>query len=50
MDARRVRVVGLVMSLVIVVACVVWALAVQVLVPDACSLTSPPPRAQYLHC
>lgn len=50
MDARRVRVVGLVMSLVIVLACVVWALAVQVLVPDACRLPSPPPRAQYLHC
>lgn len=50
MDPRRVRVLGIVISLAVVLSCVVWALAVQVVVPDACSLPSPPPRAQYLHC
>jgi hypothetical protein len=37
-------------SLVVAVACVVWAVAVQFLVPNACTYAVPPPNAQYLHC
>ncbi len=38
------------MSLVIILTCVVWAVAVQYLVPTACSYPVPPPNAQFLHC
>ncbi len=38
------------MSVAITICCVVWAVAVQFLVPDACSYPTPPPNAQYLHC
>lgn len=37
-------------SLIIIAACVGWAVLVQHLVPDACSYQTPPPRAQYMHC
>ena len=47
--ARTVRVVWL-FSLLVVLACVGWAVLVQVAVPDACTSPVPPPRAQYLHC
>ena len=47
--ARGTRAV-VVFSVLVVLACVVWAVLVQVAVPDACSLPTPPPRAQYLHC
>ena len=40
----------IVISLVIVMACVGWAVLVQTIVPDACSHHPPPSNAQYLHC
>ncbi len=39
-----------VMSAIIVLACVGWAVLVQVIVPDACTYDPPPANAQYLHC
>lgn len=47
--ARTTRVVVL-LGVLLVAACLVWAVVAQVAVPDACSVTPPPPRAQYLHC
>lgn len=38
------------MAAAIAICCVVWAMAVQYLVPDACSYPTPPPAAQILHC
>ena len=38
------------LSLLLVAACVGWAVLAQVLVPDACAGGAPPPRAQYVHC
>jgi hypothetical protein len=40
----------LVVSSVVIVACVVWAVVVQHLVPDACTYSPPPANAQYLDC
>ncbi len=37
-------------SLVILLACIGWAVLAQVAVPDACTYPTPPPNAQYLHC
>ncbi|HKJ11537.1 MAG TPA: hypothetical protein VJ976_04005 [Ornithinimicrobium sp.] len=39
-----------VMSALILLLCVGWAVLVQRAVPDACSYTTPPAKAQYLHC
>jgi hypothetical protein len=39
-----------VISAVLLLACVGWALLVQQIVPDACSYHPPPARAQVLHC
>jgi hypothetical protein len=39
-----------VFSALVLLACLGWAVLVQVAVPDACQLSPPPPRAQYLHC
>lgn len=47
--ARTTRAV-VVFSVLVVLACVVWAVVAQTVVPDACSLPTPPPRAQFLHC
>ena len=47
--ARTTRAV-VVFSVLVVLACVVWAVVAQTVVPDACSLPTPPPGAQYLHC
>ena len=51
-DLRRARTrnVAITVSVIVVLACVVWAAAVQVLVPDACSYDTTPENAQYLHC
>lgn len=38
------------MTAAIVICCVVWAVAVQYLVPDVCSYPTPPPNAQFVHC
>jgi len=38
------------MSAVILLVCLGWAVLVQHVVPDACSYTTPPANAQYLHC
>ncbi len=38
------------MSVAILLSCVIWSIAVQHLVPDACSYQPPPPNAQFLHC
>jgi len=38
------------LSLVILLACVGWAVLVQDVRPDACQVQPPPPGAQYLHC
>jgi len=38
------------MSALILLLCVGWAVLVQRAVPDACSYTTPPAKAQYLHC
>ncbi len=40
----------LVISVIILLACVGWAVLVQRAVPDACSYDPPPTNAQYLHC
>ncbi len=37
-------------SVIIVFCCVIWGVAVQYVVPDACTYDEPPPNAQYLHC
>lgn len=37
-------------SLVLLLLCIGWAALVDGLVPDACSVDPPPPKAQYLHC
>lgn len=39
-----------VFSALVLLACLGWAVLVQVAVPGACELSPPPPRAQYLHC
>lgn len=39
-----------VMSALIVLACIGWALLAQTVVPDACTYATPPPNAQVLHC
>lgn len=39
-----------VISVVLVLGCIGWAVLVQRLVPDACTYPTPPPHAQYLHC
>lgn len=39
-----------VISVVLLGVCVAWAFLAQQLVPDACTYTPPPERAQYLHC
>jgi hypothetical protein len=49
MNAGTRRVVAL-LSVLIVAACVGWAVLVQHAVPDACTYPTPPPNAQYLHC
>ena len=46
----RTRHVAITVSVIVVLACVLWAAAVQVLLPDACSYDTPPENAQYLHC
>lgn len=50
MRRRAARRAVLVVSAITVLACVVWAIVVQQLVPDACSYSPPPANAQYLHC
>jgi hypothetical protein len=50
MRQRRIRLAVWTVSAVVLVACVLWALLVQVLVPDVCELPSPPANAQYVHC
>jgi hypothetical protein len=45
--ARRATVV---VTIVILAVCVLWAIAVQTLVPDACELTTAPPNAGPLVC
>ncbi len=39
-----------VMSALILLVCVGWAVLVQHAVPDACTHATPPATAQYLHC
>lgn len=39
-----------VFSVVLVIACVGWALLAQVAVPNACSYHPPPAHTFYLHC
>ncbi len=39
-----------VFAIIVVLACVGWAVLVQRVVPDACSYSPPPTNAQYLHC
>ncbi len=38
------------MTVAIIFCCVVWSIAVQYLVPNACTYQPPPPNAQFLHC
>ncbi|MFJ4962321.1 hypothetical protein ACIP6P_07620 [Streptomyces sp. NPDC088729] len=40
----------LLFGLIVLLACAGWAVLVQHAVPDACEVSPPPPRAQYLHC
>lgn len=47
---RRTTTAVVVFSVLVLLACVGWAVLVQVAVPDACRVVPPPPRAQYLHC
>jgi hypothetical protein len=46
----QLRLVVLVVTAVVRLSYIVWALAVQHIVPDACTYRPPPPRAQVLHC
>jgi len=46
----QLRLVVLVVTAVVLPSYIVWALAVQHIVPDACTYRPPPPRAQVLHC
>jgi len=46
----QLRLVVLVVTAVVLPSCIVWALTVQHIVPDACTYRPPPPRAQVLHC
>jgi len=39
-----------VMSALILLVCIGWAVLVQHAVPDACSYATPPANAQYVHC
>ncbi|GAY08045.1 hypothetical protein [Pseudonocardia sp. N23] len=39
-----------VFGLVVLLACIGWAILVQDVRPDACQVQPPPPNAQYLHC
>lgn len=47
---RRTTVAVTVFSVLVVLACVGWAVLVQIAVPDACQASPPSPRAQYVHC
>lgn len=51
-DLRRARTrsLAIAVSVIVVLACVVWAIVVQHAVPDACTYDPPPQNAQYLHC
>jgi len=46
----QMRIVVLVVSALVVLNCIVWAFAVQVIVPNACTYQPPPARAQAFHC
>lgn len=50
MRPAQLRLVVSVVTAVVLLSCIVWALAVQHIVPDACTYRPPPPRAQVLHC
>ena len=49
---RRVSVtaVTVLIGLVLVLACALWAVVAQVAVTPACELPTPPPDANYLRC
>jgi hypothetical protein len=38
------------MGVALVLACVVWAVVVQHVVPNVCTLTHPPAHAGYVKC
>lgn len=50
MRRRYTRLVVVAMAIVLSGICAGWAVLVQHVVPSACALPSPPPRAQYLDC
>jgi uncharacterized membrane protein len=50
MRQRRVLLTVVSMGIVLVFACVVWAIAVQRVVPNVCSLAHPPAHAGYVDC
>ncbi len=50
MKPAQMRIVVLVVSALVVLNCIVWAFAVQVIVPNACTYQPPPARAQAFHC
>jgi hypothetical protein len=50
MRQRRVMLTVVTMGVALVLACVVWAIAVQHVVPNACTLTHPPAHTGYINC
>ncbi len=48
--SRAARRATIAVTVVILAVCVVWALAVQTLVPNACELSTPPANAGPLVC
>jgi hypothetical protein len=50
MRQRRVFLTVVAMGVALVLACAVWAVAVQHLVPNVCTLAHPPAHAGYVSC
>ena len=50
MKPAQMRIVVLVVSALVVLSCIVWAFAVQEIVPDACTYQPSPARAQAFRC
>lgn len=50
MKPAQMRIVVLVVSALVVLSCIVWAFAVQEIVPDACTYQPSPARAHAFHC
>jgi len=46
----QMRIVVLVVSALVMLSCIVWAFAVQEIVPNAFTYQPPPARAQAFHC